>query len=651
MIRKFWRDRNGNYALMTVITLVPLMGALALAIDYTQMIAEKQETLSALDAAGIATARRIAEGATDAEAIAYAHTFFEANLGHVDPANAALTVLLPNNNTGGGTLKLSAALTYKPYFLPAAAMLVGKTTGSTDINFNAVSEVRLKNTLEVALVLDNSGSMAYLGSGTGQQRIDLLKAAAKQLVDTLALQAKQMKQVVKPVQFALVPFSASVNIGPTHDQDDWMDQDGISPVQHENFDWTKMTAANDPNKYVEKVGDIWYKRGDGWGDTKDTPMTRFSLYADMTVESGREEVPNSRQYVCDRYKRHSSKCDEGHWSAPEYVYTTSRYASWQGCVEARPWPYNNDDTTPTTSTPATLFVPMFAPDEPGTLWRDFDHDDNNDVDRMNYGYPNNWWADWPYVPDPTASERQADMRKYFLVKPYGSTSGGSGDGPNASCTTNPITPLQDVTTTAGKDAITNAIDAMAPTGNTNVPEGLAWGWRTVSSNEPFTEGRPNTERGNDKVVIVLTDGANTYSALGDAGYANDMSTYAAYGYTGVGYNGTGTTRLFTDTSTNVGKTTYTDSNYTAALDEQMQKLCANAKASNILLMTVSLDLSDQKTDENKAIKALTACASDSRFRKDADGKPFKLYWNATGSNLADKFKEIANELSNLRIVG
>ena len=34
---------------------------------------------------------------------------------------------------------------------------------------------------------------------------------------------------------------------------------------------------------------------------------------------------------------------------------------------------------------------------------------------------------------------------------------------------------------------------------------------TVSSNEPFTEGRPNTEKGNDKVVIVLTDGANTYS--------------------------------------------------------------------------------------------------------------------------------------------
>ena len=29
----------------------------------------------------------------------------------------------------------------------------------------------------------------------------------------------------------------------------------------------------------------------------------------------------------------------------------------------------------------------------------------------------------------------------------------------------------------------------------------------------------------------------------------------------------------------------------------------------------------------------------------------KLYFNATGSNLSQKFKEIADELSNLRIVG
>ena len=106
-----------------------------------------------------------------------------------------------------------------------------------------------------------------------------------------------------------------------------------------------------------------------------------------------------------------------------------------------------------------------------------------------------------------------------------------GSGPNYSCTTTPITPLTDVTTEDGLATIKTAIDKMAANGNTNVPEGTAWGWRTISSTAPFTEGRPETEKGNDKVIIVLTDGANTYSAP-DSDPAGNKSTYAAYGYTG-----------------------------------------------------------------------------------------------------------------------
>ena len=191
-------------------------------------------------------------------------------------------------------------------------------------------------------------------------------------------------------------------------------------------------------------------------------------------------------------------------------------------------------------------------------------------------------------------------RKYFRIKPYGSSSAGSGYGPNFSCTTNPITPLTDVTVAAGKQEILDAIDDMEPTGNTNVPEGTAWGWRVVSSNEPFTEGRPNDEKGNDKVVIVLTDGANTYGDQGGNDNAGNKSTYAAYGYVGRKFADTEpTTRLFKGTSDEVGKDDYTASNYQEALDEQMQKLCTNAKASNILLMTVALDLDEDVPRKRK----------------------------------------------------
>lgn len=647
MFRRFLKDVRGSYMLLTAISMVPIMGALAIAIDYTELSRQRAATMNALDAAGIATARRIAEGANETDVVAYAKDFFESNLGAVNPANTTLTVVLPNNNYGGGTLKLFADLTYDPTFVPVAAMLMGKTSTSPTVDFTAEAEIRLKNTLEVALVLDNSGSMDEYGKGTNKKRIELLRQASKELVETLAKQASQMKQVSKPVQFALVPFSASVNIAPSSDDQSWMDTTGISPMHHENFDWSKMTEAEKDllgDRWAQKVGDVWYKRGAGWGESENQPLTRFSLYADMLTETDREETPGTGERVCVRWRNNGS-CRE----YKDYTFTTSKFASWQGCVEARPYPYNTDDTTPTSGTPATLYVPMFAPDEAGHRWRDLDRDGNDDLNDNGYGYSNNWWADWENT---NALSRQKDARKYFRVKPYGSSSAGSGYGPNFSCTTSPITPLTDVTVEAGKTAITTAIDAMKPTGNTNVPEGTVWGWRVLSSNEPFTQGRDNNEKGNDKVVIVLTDGANVYGNQGGDDNAGNKSTYAAYGYAGQKFAETEPTgRLYKGTSSDVSKTTYGSSNYQKALDERMRAVCANAKNSNILMMTVALDLDETKTADKKQIAEMKSCASDSRFRKGTDGQPAKLFWNATGATLSTVFKEIADELSNLRIVG
>ncbi|RUW30978.1 pilus assembly protein, partial [Mesorhizobium sp. M1A.F.Ca.IN.020.06.1.1] len=249
-MREFWlrfcRDRRGNYALMTAIAMVPLMGALAIAVDFTELNRQKQMVLNALDAANFAAARRLAEGATDDQIKAYAVDFFNANLNTIDPADVALNITLPTSQAGGGLLTMSATLTYHPYFHPASAMLVGVdgVDAKKPVELEMKSQVRLKNTLEVAMVLDNSGSMSTKGSGTGQKRIDLLKQAAKQLVDTLAQQAAQIKQIDKPVQFSLVPFAASVNVGPDNDNASWMDVYGLSPVANENFDWSTLNAAD-----------------------------------------------------------------------------------------------------------------------------------------------------------------------------------------------------------------------------------------------------------------------------------------------------------------------------------------------------------------------------------------------------------------------
>ena len=70
------------------------------------------------------------------------------------------------------------------------------------------------------------------------------------------------------------------------------------------------------------------------------------------------------------------------------LYDQLNNVSWEGCVEARPHPYDTDDTAPSIcADPQTLFVPVFAPDE--------SDDDTFRYGYYNYAYYNNYLGDAP----------------------------------------------------------------------------------------------------------------------------------------------------------------------------------------------------------------------------------------------------------------
>lgn len=639
MLRKFLADKRGNYAMMTGLIMAPLMGAVALAVDYSEMSRQRLDTQNALDAANIATARELQSGISDAKAIAYANDFYFANLRHVVPAKSGLSVRLPSQVVGGGTMEMCATLNYSPYFLPASAMLMGKQ--SRDFDFRTCSEVRLKNTLEVALVLDNSGSMDIKGTGSTQTRMELLKKAADELITTMVNQADSVKQLEKPIQFAVVPFATSVNIGKDNKDASWMDTRGVSPIHHENFNWSSFSFSG-TNKKITKKGDVYVKSGSDWGAQENQIVTRFTLFDEL------------------KYYKDSNKKE------------TASYAEWEGCVEQRPYPYDLTDERPREGNPATLFVPMFYPDDSSNGYNDWITKVTSTTDSTK----NKLFWD-PSDSSLSASNRAPHtMTKYFDVRssngtqlgyvaPYGSHKMGQGNGPNGNCTTQPITPLVDVTNTAGMKQIKDAISAMQPLGGTSVGSGLAWGWRVLSSAEPFTEGRPETDRGNDKVVILLTDGANTYytpssvrrlngSTSAAVDNNNVKSIYGDYGFL-LPYNKPyDYGRLFQGLSSSFNKSQYTNENYSRAMNDKMQTLCENAKASGVMIMTVGLDLEAEAKKDSKVkdqIAGLKKCSSDSRNRRDPDdpSKPAKLFWNAAGNDLSNAFREIADELSNLRI--
>ena len=74
-------------------------------------------------------------------------------------------------------------------------------------------------------------------------------------------------------------------------------------------------------------------------------------------------------------------------------------------------------------------------------------------------------------------------------------------------------------------ALNAKIDAMTPTGNTNVTIGLAWGFQLLSPNEPFNAPAP--ARDLDKVIVLMTDGENTQNRWTSSATSIDARTQKA----------------------------------------------------------------------------------------------------------------------------
>lgn len=725
MFRKFLRNEDGNYAALTALMALPILGSVAVAVDYSNATRLKAELRNAADAACIPVAKMYLSGDySDSQVLAKGNDFFQQNFNMSTQfvSNIELNVTLPNatGNTAK-TLTCQGRLTYNTIFGPALAMLTGEDSAKY-VHVIEESVMKMKNVAEIALVMDASGSMSdtTLSGGT---RMELLKNGSKELVKDLIAEGAKITGSSNAVKFSVVPFSASVNVGSTYRTASWMDNSGISPIHHEHLNWGTMNTASTP----------WKSNGANGAklDATGQPLTRFHILDNLKFANGGTEAAACRVWktgtttgsansdsncaVKERsgtltYLYPSKPADRTTLATAMGVTSASlveKYV-WKGCVEARPYPFNLNDSVPTSMSPGTFFVPMLAFDE-------YNNDRygvtaNSSVSGTtagDSGSNNNWWPDtvaaatktinnssynyFTSASTPSATwktttgrSRLVDATKYYNETPFllgSSTSASSTSssnvrkgqwhyfksdtGVNASCTTTPITPL-----TGTESTIIAAIDALQPTGNTNVTEGLAWGWRTISKAEPFTEGVAETNRSVDKVIIVFTDGANTYGSMSSStDYAAHQSTYAAYGYTGWANNqgvpnntATGTqvttsnkARIFQGTSLS-----QTTGNFGSAMITQMGELCSNVKATDrVLLMTVALDLDKNVSSENQMITALKNCAGNSRSRKTPAGVPEKMFWNActrtvsdgSCTTLEDTFIQIKDELSNLRFVG
>lgn len=529
LLVRFRHDQRGVTALLWAGTFTGFLMAAAVAVDYGLAVAESQREQLALDAATLAGSGQISSPEHETMVVATVEAFYTANR----TAVGGSTLKSTSYDADKGEIEATAGTALKTKLLKI------KDYGQKTIDISTRSKVvRGTGTVEIAMVLDNSGSMGGSSGSVNGTYIEDLKVAAKNLSSAMFTGAEGTDRV----KVGLVPFAASVNIGPGNRGAAWIDNNGQSSIHSQNFSENR---------------------------------SRFSLFDDMNV-------------------------------------------AWKGCVETRPGGYDTSDQPPVPGVPESLFVPMFAPDEP---------DDSNASAAGQPNYPNNYISDFggncpageqictrfnkrrnsctAYAPAPiSVAEAQSRTCKYQAATPSDDT------GPNSGCTTAPVLPLNST-----KQDVLDAISAMGASGNTNIGEGVMWGLRVLSPGEPFAEGREPGQGDNRKFLIVMTDGENFLSSTSN----HNRSVYAAHGYAAKGRLGT----------------TYTQAGYGEALNAKLTAACAAAKQQGITIFTVAFRLESNPTTQT----LLRGCAT----TRD------QFFTAGDGDALLQSFQNIGRQISQLRI--
>jgi len=240
LMQRLVLDRRGNVALVAALAMGPICIAGLGAIDLARGTSAKSQLQDALDAAALAAAR--SNATTDGELKTVGDRYLSQNLRALssDFRLAESTFRFGED----GKIIASARLEVTPFIAGMLSDGVMHVGASTEV-------VRAKMKVEIALVLDNTGSM-----NEGRKLRDL-KDAAKEFVGRMEQVAKKSSEP-DAVRIALVPFSNTVRLdGSAYRNSTWMDQNGASPINNEIFTTANGTQFANRFSLFGQLGTSW----------------------------------------------------------------------------------------------------------------------------------------------------------------------------------------------------------------------------------------------------------------------------------------------------------------------------------------------------------------------------------------------------------
>jgi Flp pilus assembly protein TadG len=219
-------DRRGATAFFTAIIIVSLIGAVGVAVDGTRLVMVKSRLKTAIDAAALVAARDI----TLAESRTHATNLFWANFGR-SSATSTLGYLgtqitkVAVTDVAADTVSVVAEGLFPMTFMQILGI------SSMPIASSAQA-IRAATGLEIALALDNTGSMAGWP-------IASVITSATELVNILY--GNGSKETEQNLWISVVPFSAEVNIGTNRSA--WLKPGSNSAGAYMNTAWMGCVMA------------------------------------------------------------------------------------------------------------------------------------------------------------------------------------------------------------------------------------------------------------------------------------------------------------------------------------------------------------------------------------------------------------------------
>ena len=285
---RFIAAEDGNIAVIFCIALVPILGFVGAAVDYTRANAARSSMQAALDSTALMVSKDLSQGLiTTSQISAKAQSYFTALYTNNDAKSVSVNATYTASSSMGSNIQVNGSGAVTTDFM--------KVAGFPTINFNTSSTAAWGSVrMRVAMALDNTGSMADDG------KMPAMQNAAKALVDQLSALAKSPGDIY----ISIIPFAKDVNVGASNYNQDWIDW----------TDWDAANGADECTKY-KKNGNcknyVWVPDDhDTWTgcvtdrdqdyDTKNTaPTTSATRFPAEEYVSGGEKYckPGNRPYL------------------------------------------------------------------------------------------------------------------------------------------------------------------------------------------------------------------------------------------------------------------------------------------------------------------------------------------------------------------